>query len=38
MKERRQGIRVALDVTVSEKLVSVTTKARAVNLSNTGMR
>lgn len=38
MKERRQGIRVALDVTVSEKLVSATTKARAVNLSNTGMR
>ena len=38
MDERRQGIRVALDVTVSEKLVSGTTKARAINLSNTGMR
>ena len=38
MNERRQGIRVALEVTVSEKLVSATTKARAVNLSNTGMR
>ena len=38
MDERRQGIRVALDVTVSEKLVSTTTKARAINLSSTGMR
>ena len=38
MDERRQGVRVALDVNVSEKLVSGTTKAKAVNLSNTGMR
>jgi c-di-GMP-binding flagellar brake protein YcgR len=38
MKERRQGVRVALDVTVSEKLVSTTSKARAISLSNTGMR
>ena len=38
MDERRQGIRVALEVTVSEKLVSSTSKARAINLSNTGMR
>ena len=38
MKERRQGIRVMLDVTVSEKLVSTTFKAKAINLSNTGMR
>ena len=38
MKERRQGLRVELDVTVSEKLVSTTSKARAISLSNTGMR
>ncbi|MBU0486074.1 MAG: PilZ domain-containing protein [Proteobacteria bacterium] len=38
MNERREGIRVALDVTVSEKLVSGTLNARVVSLSNTGMR
>ncbi len=38
MKERREGVRVALDVTVSEKLVSGSAKARAVSSSNTGMR
>ncbi|MBU0479699.1 MAG: PilZ domain-containing protein [Proteobacteria bacterium] len=38
MDERREGIRVELDVTVSEKLVSGTAKARAINLSRTGMR
>ena len=38
MDERRQGIRVDLDVVVSEKLVESTTKARAINLSGSGMR
>ena len=38
MNERREGIRVGLDVTVSEKLVAGTAKARAINLSNAGMR
>ena len=38
MDERRQGIRVELDVIVSEKLVSGTSTARAINLSSTGMR
>lgn len=38
MNERREGVRVALDVTVSEKLVAGTAKARAINLSNVGMR
>ena len=38
MDERRQGVRVALDVVVSEKLVSGTSKARVVSLSNIGMR
>jgi len=38
MEERRDGIRVELDVTVSEKLTSGSTKARAGNLSRTGMR
>lgn len=38
MNERREGVRVALDVTVSEKLVAGSAKARAINLSNGGMR
>jgi hypothetical protein len=38
MNERREGIRVALDVTVSEKLVAGSAKAKAINLSNVGMR
>lgn len=38
MNERREGIRVALDVTVSEKLVAGSAKAKAVNLSSAGMR
>ena len=38
MDERREGIRVELDVAVSEKLVAGTAKARAINLSSTGMR
>ena len=38
MDERREGIRVALDVTVSEKLVSSSSKAKAINLSKSGMR
>lgn len=38
MNERREGVRVALDVKVSEKLVAGTAKARAINLSNVGMR
>ena len=38
MNERREGIRVALNVTVSEKLVAGSAKAKAVNLSSAGMR
>lgn len=38
MNERREGIRVALDVTVSEKLVVGSAKAKAINLSSAGMR
>ena len=38
MNERRQGTRVELEVTVSEKLVSGNSKAKVISLSNTGMR
>ena len=38
MNERREGIRVALDVAVSEKLVAGSAKPKAINLSNVGMR
>jgi hypothetical protein len=38
MNERREVIRIELDVNVSEKLVSGSAKAKAINLSSNGMR
>lgn len=38
MEERREEVRVELNVTVSEKLVSGSARAKAINLSRSGMR
>jgi len=38
MNERRQGVRVPLDVSVSEELISGYSKAKTLNISSSGMR